>query len=322
MQKGESVVSIALAAVVFFAIFALQRRWNPASLKDVATSAEDFILTTTGIRGQALDIAGYERLKTIRLEGYLAGLYRATPAPLVFATGRLVIYDRQNQPVFTLQTLEGSKEPWTAFYDFAGRRGLPAANGRPRPEYTRDLTGNGIPDAIIGQYSGGDHCCTVATILALGTDTVTPIGRIDGLDGMPFEGLEVRKLSRDPSWECIAHRSYLTACGPQADAAGVISVYAFADGRYTDQTARFPDYLLDVLRQDLAKWRQEKSRSMGLLQTLAVDYTALGQPDQGKRFFALNLGQFTANFRKQDIDPNVCLDSLESLLGRVAGTGP
>jgi hypothetical protein len=322
MQKGESVVSIALAAVVFFAIFALQRRWNPASLKDVATSAEDFILTTTGIRGQAPDIAGYERLKTIRLEGYLAGLYRATPAPLVFATGRLVIYDRQNQPVFTLQTLEGSKEPWTAFYDFAGRRGLPAANGRPRPEYTRDLTGNGIPDAIIGQYSGGDHCCTVATILALGTDTVTPIGRIDGLDGMPFEGLEVRKLSRDPSWECIAHRSYLTACGPQADAAGVISVYAFADGRYTDQTARFPDYLLDVLRQDLAKWRQEKSRSMGLLQTLAVDYTALGQPDQGKRFFALNLGQFTASFRKQDIDPNVCLDSLESLLGRVAGTGP
>ncbi len=245
MQKGETVISIALAAVVFFAIFAIQRRWNPTSLKEVATSAEDFILTTTGIRGQVPDIAGYERVKTFRLEGYLAGLYRATPAPLVFASGRLVIYDRQNQPVFTLETLEGSKEPWTALYDFAGRRGLPAAGNRARPDYARDLTGDGVPDAIIGQYSGGDHCCTVATIVALGTDTVTPIGRIDGLDGMPFEGLEVRKLNKDTSWECIAHRPYLTACGTHADAADVISAYAFANGRYTDQTARFDDYLLE-----------------------------------------------------------------------------
>ena len=319
MQKGETVISIALAAVVFFAIFAIQRRWNPTSLKEVATSAEDFILTTTGIRGQVPDIAGYERVKTFRLEGYLAGLYRATPAPLVFASGRLVIYDRQNQPVFTLETLEGSKEPWTALYDFAGRRGLPAAGNRARPDYARDLTGDGVPDAIIGQYSGGDHCCTVATIVALGTDTVTPIGRIDGLDGMPFEGLEVRKLNKDTSWECIAHRPYLTACGTHADAADVISAYAFANGRYTDQTARFDDYLLDVLRQNLARWRQEKNRSLGLLQTLAVDYAALGQQDLGKRFFALNLSQFTPSLRKQNVDPNVCLESLETLVERMPG---
>jgi hypothetical protein len=139
---------------------------------------------------------------------------------------------------------------------------------------------------------------------------------------MPFEGLEVRKLNKGPSWECIVHRSYLTACGTQADAADVTSVYALTDGRYTDQTARFPDYLLDVLRQDLAKWRQEKSRSLGLLQTLAVDYTALDQPDQGKRFFALNLGQFTPSLRQQGVDPNACLESLESLLDRVPGVGP
>jgi hypothetical protein len=321
MQKGESVISIALAVVVLLAILAIQRRWNPASLKYVATTAEDFILTTTGIRGQAPDIAGYERVKTFRLEGYLAGLYRATPAPLAFASGRLVIYDRQNEPVFTLQTLEGSTQPWTAFYDFGGRRGLAVAGSRARSEYTHDLTGDGVPDAIIGQYSGGDHCCTVATIVALGTNTVTPIGHIDGLDGMPFEGLEVRKLNKDTSWECIAHRSYLTACGTYA-AADVISVYAVANGRYTDQTARFEDYLLDVLRQDLARWRPKKNRSLGLLQTLAVDYTALGEPDQGKRFFALNLGQFTLSLQTQDVDPNACLESLESLVDRVSGVGP
>ena len=52
MQKGENIVSIALAAVVLLAVIALQRKWNPADLKDVANSAEDFILTTTGIGGQ------------------------------------------------------------------------------------------------------------------------------------------------------------------------------------------------------------------------------------------------------------------------------
>ena len=173
MQKGENIVSIALAAVVLLAVLAVQRRWNPASLKDVASSAEDFILTTTGIGGQVPDIAGYERLKDFRLGNYRAGLYRATPAPLVFAPGRFVIYDHADQPVFKLETLEGSKDSWSALYDFTGRHGLPVPGSRGRSSYTRDLTGNGVPDIIVGQYSGGSHCCTVATILELGKDAVT-----------------------------------------------------------------------------------------------------------------------------------------------------
>ena len=149
--------------------------------------------------------------KTFRLGNYRAGLYRATPAPLIFAPGRLVIYDHANQPVFRLETLEGSKDSWSALYDFNGRHGLPAPGSRARASYTRDLTGNGVADVIVGQYSGGDHCCTVATILELGKDAVTPIGRIDGIDGLPFEGLEVRKLSKGASWQCIAHRPYVTS---------------------------------------------------------------------------------------------------------------
>jgi hypothetical protein len=41
MHKGESVISFALAVVVVLTFVALQRRWNPASLKEVASSAED-----------------------------------------------------------------------------------------------------------------------------------------------------------------------------------------------------------------------------------------------------------------------------------------
>lgn len=321
MQKGENIVSIALAAVVLLAVVAIQRRWNPASLKDVASSAENFILNTTGIGGQIPDIAGYERLKDFRLGDYRAGLYRATPAPLVFAEGRLVVYDSKNRPVFKLETLEGSKDAWSALYDFNGRHGLPAPGGKARSIYTRDLAGNGTQDVIIGQYSGGGHCCTVATILELGKDAVTPIGRIDGIDGLPFEGLEVRKLTKGSSWQCIAHRPYATTCGTHYDAADVLAVYAFSGDSFQDQTASFGDFLQETLHQDVAKWGQAKNRNMSLLQTVAADFAVVGQKEAGKRFFALNLSQIMPSLQSNNVDPNACLDALESLLDRVPVAG-
>ena len=319
MQKGENIVTIALAAVVLLAVIAVQRRWNPASLKDVASSAEDFILTTTGIGGQVPDIAGYERLQTFRLGKYRAGLYRATPAPLVFSPGRFVIYDQNDQPVFRLETLEGSKDPWTTLYNFSGRHGLSVAGSRARATFTRALTGNNLQNVIIGQYSGGDHCCTVATIIELGANAVSVVGRIEGLDGLPFEGLEIRNIRKDKSWECVAHRPYTTTCGDQAEPADVLSVYTFTDGHYVDTTAQYKDYLTGVLNQNLAKWRQEKGLSLGLLQTLAAQFAQLGSRDEGKRFFAMNFNRFLPNLQQRGIDPNVCLDDLENLMNRLPG---
>jgi hypothetical protein len=317
MHRGENVISFALAVVVVLTFVALQRQWNPASLKDVASSAEDFILTSTGIRGQVPDLVGYERLRTYRLESYRAALYRRSPASLVFASGLFVVYDRNDRPAFKLETLEGSRDPWTTLYDFNGRRGLPVPGSRNRPEYTKSLTGDGVPDAVIGQYSGGDHCCTVATIIELGTDAVKVLGRIDGMEGLPFEGLEIRNIHKDKSWECVAHHSYMTACGAQADAADVLSIYTFIKGQYVDNTKEYTDYLTGILRQNLAKWRLEKNLSLALLQTLAAQFAQLGQKDEGKRFFAMNLNPFLLNLHQRGVDPNVCLDDLESLMDRL-----
>jgi hypothetical protein len=221
-----------------------------------------------------------------------------------------------------LETLEGSKDPWSAVFDFNGRHRIPVRGGRPRPSYTSDLTGNGVPDIIVGQYTGGDHCCTVATILELGKDAVTPIGRIDGIGGPPFEGLEVRKLNEGTNWQCIAHRRYVTACGTDLDGADVLAVYAFTGDHFQDQTAKFGDYLQEVLRQDVAKWRQGKNRSMDLLQTVAVDFAVVGQKDAGKRFFALNLTPLMPSLQSHNVDPNACLDALENLVDRVPIAGP
>jgi hypothetical protein len=322
MHRGENVISFALAVVVVLTFVAIQRQWNPASLKDMASSAEDFILTSTGIRGQVPDLVGYERLKTYRLENYRAALYRRSPASLVFAPGRFVIYNRDDQPVFKLETLEGSKDSWTTLYDFNGRHGLPLPGSRSRPEYTKSLSGNGVPDVVIGQYSGGDHCCTVATIIELGSDAVATVGRIDGLEGLPFEGLEIRNIRKDKSWECLAHRPYMTTCGGQAEAADVLSIYAFVNGQYVDDTSEYADYLTGVLRQNLTKWRQEKNLSLGLLQTLAAQFAQLGQKDEGKRFFAMNLNPLLPNLQQRGIDPNLCLDELQNLMDRLPGVQP
>jgi len=322
MHKGENVISFALAVVVVLSFVAIQRQWNPASLKDMASTAEDFILTSTGMRGQVPDLVGYERLKTYRLENYRAALYRRTPASLIFAPGRFVVYNRKDQPVFKLETLEGSKDSWTTLYDFSGRHGLPVPGSRSHPEYARNITGNGLPDVVIGQYSGGDHCCTVATVIELGNDAVSVVGRIDGLDGLPFEGLDIRDLHKGKSWECVAHRPYTTTCGDQAEPADVLSVYSFIDGHFVDDTGEYEDYLTGVLNQNLAKWRQEKGLSLGLLQTMAAQFAQMGRKDEGKRFFAMNFNRFLPTLQQRGIDPNVCLDDLENLMNSLPGVPP
>jgi len=316
MQKGEYIISVALAITVVLTLLAIQRKWQPASLKDVASSAGEFILSATGVGGDVPDITGYEKVKSFRLGSYRAGLYRASPAPSVFAPGRIVIYNRKNQPVFKLDTLEGSKEAWTAVYDFAGRHGLSVRGTR--SAYTRELTVDGAPDIIIGQYSGGDHCCTTATVLELGADAVRTLGRIEGLTGLPFEGLELRRIDNDPNWEIIGHQAYRTVCGSHEDAADVISVYEYQDGRYTDQTRRNAAYVESLIRQRLAKWAQPKNRSLQLLQTLAANYALLSQRDDARRFFATNLSLFLPDLRKKGIDPNACIEDVENLVDRLA----
>ena len=90
---------------------------------------------------------------------------------------------------------------------------FPSPEAGTRPPILATLPAMACRISSLASIQAGDHCCTVATILELGKDAVTPIGRIDGIDGLPFEGLEVRKLDKGTNWQCIAHRPYVTACG-------------------------------------------------------------------------------------------------------------
>jgi hypothetical protein len=120
----------------------------------------------------------------------------------------------------------------------------------------------------------------------------------------------------------VAHRPYRTICGGHAEAADVLSIYAFVNGQYVDTTNQYADYLRSILRQNMAKWRQENSPSLGLLQTLAVEFAQLGQKEEGKRFFAMNFNPFLLHLQQRGIDPNACLEDLENLMDRLAGVQP
>jgi len=65
-----------------------------------------------------------------------------------------------------------------------------------------------------------------------------------------------------------------------------------------------------------------KNRSLDLLETLALDYAAVGRKDEGKRFFALNLTQFIPALQNQAADPNACLESLDNYLESLPTPGP
>lgn len=314
MEKGESIVSIAVTALLVMVVLAVHRRWGGSTFTDMAATAENFVLNTTGLRGRIPDLPGYEQVKTFYLGRYRAELYRATPAPLVYASYRFVIYDEHRQPLFNAATLEASTVPWSRLYDFAGRHGLPNVRIRGGPLYTRDLTGDGNPDVVLGQYSGGDHCCSTVTIIALGKDSAKVAGRIAGLNGLPFEGLDVQRLDHKPGWQLIAHRPRRTVCGPHADAADVISVYAYRNGQFSDQTARFTAFLNRVLQDNLAKWRLDKLRSLHLLQTVATDYSKAGKLAAGLKFAQENLPSFYQQLKSNGVDPQACSQDLANLV--------
>ncbi len=317
IPQGEYAISVAVAAVLLVTVLVAQHQWQISGLKEVASSAEEYIITKASLSGRVPDIPGFETVQTFVLGHYRAGLYRVTPTPLAFALGRFVIYDRDGRPAFALVTLEGSKDPWTALYDFVGRHGLQPPGRRARPSYTRSLAGNGEEDVVVGQYSGGDRCCTTATVIELARESVKVIGKIEGLKGMPFAGLDFQRLKGERASEIIAHRRPSLLCRSNDDAADLVSIYAYTGESYTEQTSRFAGYFEGALRENLARWSRETARSLGLLQTLAINYTLSGKMDQAKVFLAETLPDFSQDLEKLGLDSKICQNELEAFLDQL-----
>ena len=83
----------------------------------------------------------------------------------------------------------------------------------------RDITGNGVPDLIVSEYSGGAHCCTTYYVLELGTE-FREIGHFGDLEGDEGDAQEFQDLLHD------AHLEFVS------DLWHAEKVYAFHDGSY------------------------------------------------------------------------------------------
>lgn len=315
--KGEYAISVVVAAAAVVTVLLAQYRWQMSDLKEMASSAEEYIINKAGLGGRVPDIPGFQTLQTYVLGHYRAGLYRVTPPPLAFALGRFVIYDRDGRPVFSLITLEGSKDPWTALYDFSGHRGLRPPGSRARPSYLRSLAGNGVPDVVVGQYSGGDRCCTIATVIELAKESVRVIGKIEGLKGMPFAGLDLLRAKGERASAIIAHQRPSLLCSSVDDVPDLVSIYAYTGESYKEQTGRFAGYFDAALRDNLAKWSHETARSLGLLETLTINYTLAGKKDQAQALLAESLPGFSQDLGKLGLDPKTCQMELQAFLDQL-----
>jgi hypothetical protein len=102
-----------------------------------------------------------------------------------------------------------------------------------------DLTGERTPDLVIQAFSGGMHCCSQATVLALGP-TLRTLGTIDGADGdITFEDVDGDGFPevRIGDWRFAYWREYAFVETQVPDV-----ILKYRDGRYRSAC--------DLMRED------------------------------------------------------------------------
>jgi hypothetical protein len=152
----------------------------------------------------------------------------------------------------------------------------------------QDLTGDGEPDAVIVEFTGGLHCCTRATILGLGR-TFHDYGTIDGADG----DVVVEDVNRDgvPELKTGDFRFAYWRDVPFSDTPVPEVLWRFRNGRY--------EVACDIMREPppddagLAEHARELARGWQTgdppaeLWGFAVDLVYQGNAEHAWRFLEL-----------------------------------
>jgi hypothetical protein len=134
---------------------------------------------------------------------------------------------------------------------------MPAVRiGRASAEWCFDLTGDGIPELLVEESSGGAHCCHTFRVFSLGA---TPELLLDFPAGNAWlEGPE--NLDQTRAYELVGRDDFLTrdaSASPYAATYFVPAVFVFEKGKYVRRTRRFRA-LLEKERDELAaEYREE-----------------------------------------------------------------
>ena len=279
-KSGGAVLSLLLAAATLIVVLALQKL-SESPTEPPSPGAEGGEISPASADGFPIPrLDGMEAVEILEVGALRAVVYRYASPPLVFTQGKFILYDQELGLLYEIDTLEGSRDPWTRLYDFSQpRRGRQAV-----PLYAQDLNGDQVPEVILGQYSGGAYCCTTATIVSVGVPGVRNLGRIEGISGLPFEGLKARDLNGDGTWELIVQLPVPSSCVSPSKAPLLPAVYSYRNGQFTRASKDFADYFERILRQHLREWRLRRNQSVQILIHTAILHSVLGRGGRGPDF--------------------------------------
>jgi hypothetical protein len=134
---------------------------------------------------------------------------------------------------------------------------VPEVNfGHAVAEWCFDLTGDGVPELLVSESSGGAHCCGTYRVISLGPKPQLLLD-FDAGDGL-IEGAQ--NLDGKGAFELIGRDDLLVEEGSASPFAGtylVPIVFSFEGGKYVRKTRRFKKFLEQERTEVEASYREE-----------------------------------------------------------------
>lgn len=162
-------------------LFRPRRRWRWAMLALLIALAAPGVLVYQQFRerGWYWLLPRYTTTSDTIFGGWRVRMLEARD-PDDFEAGQLLRFTRQGRPDFTLEGWRLDIGEVSAADQHAPKIGL-----------GEDITGDGVGDLIVSDYSGGAHCCTTYHILSLAPDAVSELQTIDtGNSGANFHDID------------------------------------------------------------------------------------------------------------------------------------
>lgn len=135
----------------------------------------------------------------------------------------------------------------------------------------------GVPDVILGLYTGGAHCCFVDQVYRLDPTTNRFVKTEHNfLDA----GARIVDLKGDQNYEFLSADARISEAGftDFADSAAPLQIFSFSHNAFHDVTRQYPNRL----RADAAKWlrafHHHFGNGRGLIAAWAADEYLLGRP--------------------------------------------
>jgi hypothetical protein len=183
------------------------------------------------------------------------------------------------------------------------------------------LRAGGVPDVVIGLYSGGAHCCFVDQVYRL-NPTTNNFVKIE--HDFADSGAQIVDLNGDNSYEFLSADARISNAGftDFADSAAPLQILSVQKNKFRDITRTYPSRL----RADAAMWlrlfHRHFGNGRGLIAAWAADEDRLGHPGLVKSQLAgaLKAGHLRAPANFGGPSPAKFVAQLQALLHRLGYT--